>query len=61
MEPAQREAKKQRGNLTDDDLLKTEGNRDKFIGVIQERYGKAKSQADAEREVDTWNEQHQLW
>ncbi|AJC21394.1 MULTISPECIES: CsbD family protein [Pandoraea] len=53
------EAKKQWGNLTDDDLLKIEGNRDKFVGVIQERYGKAK--ADAEREVDTWNNQHKLW
>lgn len=53
------EAKKQWGNLTDDDLLKIEGNRDKFVGVIQERYGKAK--ADAEHEVDTWNNQHKLW
>ncbi|MFJ2992651.1 CsbD family protein [Pandoraea sp. NPDC087047] len=53
------EAKKQWGNLTDDDLLKIEGNRDKFVGVIQERYGKAK--ADAEREVDTWNKQHKIW
>ena len=53
------EAKKQWGNLTDDDLLKIEGNRDKFVGTIQERYGKAK--AEAEREVDTWNDQHKLW
>ncbi len=53
------EAKKQWGNLTDDDLLRIEGNRDKFVGVLQERYGKAKE--DAEREVDTWNNQHKLW
>ena len=53
------EAKKQWGNLTDDDLLKIEGNRDKFVGTIQERYGKAT--AEAEREVDTCNHQQKLW
>lgn len=55
------EAKKQWGDLSDDDLLKVEGNRDKFVGVLQERYGEARSKADVEREVDTWNEQHKLW
>lgn len=53
------EAKKQWADLTDDDLLKIEGNRDKFVGVIQERYGRAKDEA--EREVDTWNNNHKLW
>ncbi|WP_353190630.1 CsbD family protein [Pandoraea pnomenusa] len=53
------EVKKQWANVTDDDLLKIEGNRDKFIGVIQERYGKEK--AEAEREVDSWNNHHKLW
>ena len=38
--------------LTGDDLEQAEGNREKLVGIIQERYGKAK--ADAEREVDEW-------
>ncbi|BAQ67547.1 CsbD family protein [Rhodovulum sulfidophilum] len=38
------------GALTDDDLDKAEGDREQLVGVIQERYGKARE--DAEREVD---------
>ena len=38
------------GDLTDDDLTKIEGSRDKLVGRVQERYGHAKE--DAEREVD---------
>lgn len=38
------------GNLTDDDITKINGQRDKLVGIIQERYGRSK--ADAEREVD---------
>jgi uncharacterized protein YjbJ (UPF0337 family) len=38
------------GKLTDDDLERIEGKRDKLIGVLQERYGYAK--LDAEREID---------
>lgn len=53
------DVKKQWGNLTDDDLIKAEGNRDKFVGVIQERYGKAK--AEAEKEVESWNNNHKMW
>jgi uncharacterized protein YjbJ (UPF0337 family) len=41
--------KQQWGKLTDDDLTRIEGSRDKLVGVIQERYGKAKDEA--EREV----------
>lgn len=44
------EAKKWWGELTNDDLDKIEGDRDKLVGVIQERYGYAKDEA--EREVD---------
>ena len=44
------EAKKWWGELTDDDLDKVAGERDKLIGVMQERYGYAKD--DAEREID---------
>ena len=46
------EAKIKWGELTDDDLTKIEGNRDKLIGTIQERYGRTKEEA--EREVDDW-------
>ncbi|WP_340107254.1 CsbD family protein [Pikeienuella sp. HZG-20] len=45
-------AQKQWGELTNDDLDVVEGDRKKLVGKIQERYGKAK--ADAEREVDNW-------
>jgi uncharacterized protein YjbJ (UPF0337 family) len=44
------EAKKWWGELTDDDLDKIAGDRDKLVGVIQERYGYAKEEA--EREVE---------
>lgn len=47
------EAKVKWGELTDDDLDKVEGERDKLVGKIQERYGKSKEAA--EREVDSWN------
>jgi uncharacterized protein YjbJ (UPF0337 family) len=40
------------GDLTDDDLDRIEGRRETMVGVIQERYGRAKEEA--EREVDEW-------
>lgn len=40
------------GDLTDDDLDKIAGKRELLVGVVQEKYGHAK--ADAEREVDDW-------
>ena len=36
------------GKLTDDDFDKIDGERDKLVGRIQERYGYAKDQAEAE-------------
>jgi len=42
------ELKKKWGQLTDDDLLEAEGNYDKFLGVIQKRYG------DKKEEVSKW-------
>jgi uncharacterized protein YjbJ (UPF0337 family) len=39
------EFKKQWGNLTDDDLERAEGDRDKLLGVLQEKYGYSKDQA----------------
>jgi uncharacterized protein YjbJ (UPF0337 family) len=36
------------GKLTDDDLTQAEGSADKLLGVLQERYGYTKAQAQAE-------------
>ncbi|MFA8386311.1 MAG: CsbD family protein [Pelagibaca sp.] len=49
----QGEAKRQWGKLTDDDLQQVEGDRDKLVGAIQEKYGKSKEEA--EQEVDKWS------
>jgi uncharacterized protein YjbJ (UPF0337 family) len=49
---AKGELKKQWGKLTDDDLTQVNGERDKLLGRIQERYGYAKE--DAERELRDW-------
>ena len=48
----QGEAKSQWGKLTDDDLMRIEGDRDKLVGTVQERYGRSKEEV--EREVDEW-------
>jgi len=40
------------GDLTDDDLDKIDGQRERLIGVIQEKYGKEKQQA--QQEVDAY-------
>lgn len=45
-------AKAQWGKLTDDDLARAEGNRDKFEGILQEKYGKTKEEVKSE--VDDW-------
>jgi uncharacterized protein YjbJ (UPF0337 family) len=44
--------RKQWGELTDDDLTKMAGSRDKFVGVLQERYGIAKEEA--QKRADEW-------
>ncbi len=38
--------KTQWGKLTDDDLAKAAGKRDQLLGVVQERYGIAKDEAE---------------
>lgn len=43
-------AKEQWGELTDDDLTQAEGEYDKLVGKLQERYGYARERA--EREVN---------
>ena len=40
------------GKLTDDDLTQIEGDRDRLIGKIQERYGITKEKA--QQELDNW-------
>jgi len=44
--------RKQWGDLTDDDLAKINGNREKFVGVLQERYGIVKEEA--QKRADEW-------
>ncbi|WP_433945305.1 CsbD family protein [Paenibacillus sp. SN-8-1] len=46
------EAKVQWGKLTDDDLDVINGEKDKLVGKLQERYGHTKD--DAEREYHEW-------
>jgi len=43
-----KELKKKWGQFTDDDLLEAEGDYDKFLGVVQKRYGEKKE------EVSNW-------
>ncbi|HYO15143.1 MAG TPA: CsbD family protein [Thermoanaerobaculia bacterium] len=42
------EAKRVWGKLTDDDWDRAEGNRDKLVGSLQERYGWEKVHAESE-------------
>ena len=53
------EAKAQWGKLTDDDLTRVAGHRDKLLGLLQERYGHAKDEAD--RQIKDFNAKHHLW
>ncbi|GIP54242.1 MULTISPECIES: CsbD family protein [Paenibacillus] len=46
------EAKQQWGKLTDDDLDVIDGEKDKLVGKLQERYGHTKDAA--EREYNDW-------
>jgi uncharacterized protein YjbJ (UPF0337 family) len=46
------ELKTQWGKLTDNDVTQIEGQRDKLVGKVRERYGLARE--DAERQVDDW-------
>lgn len=45
-------AREQWGKLTDDELAEARGNREQLSGLVQERYGKTKEEA--EREIDEW-------
>lgn len=41
------------GKLTDDDLTTIGGKRDQLVGVLQQKYGYAKSQAEQELDAFT--------
>lgn len=47
------EAKIWWGELTDDDLDKVEGNFDKLMGLLQEKYGYTREEAEEEYEKRT--------
>ncbi len=46
------------GKLTDDELMKADGRRDKLAGLVQERY--AVTRAAAEQQVDDFFAKHRL-
>ncbi|RRD67148.1 CsbD family protein [Comamonadaceae bacterium OH2310_COT-174] len=48
----QGKAKEKWGKLTNDDWTVIEGKRDQMAGLIQERYGRTKEEA--EKEVEDW-------
>jgi uncharacterized protein YjbJ (UPF0337 family) len=50
--------KQQWGKLTDDDLTRAKGHRDELVGVIQERYGIAKDEA--EQQVREWQDRQSV-
>jgi len=50
------EAKQKWGKLTDDDLAIVDGNKDKLVGLLQQKYGYAKDRA--EREYADFIERH---
>ena len=47
-------AREQWGKLTDDEVEQVAGSRDKLVGLIQEKYGVAKDEA--ERQADEWQQ-----
>ncbi|MFK7692986.1 CsbD family protein [Paenibacillus sp. HJGM_3] len=53
------EAQKQWGKLTNDDLDVIDGEREKLVGKLQERYGHTKDKAEEEYNnwTRTWNQE----
>jgi uncharacterized protein YjbJ (UPF0337 family) len=50
--------KEQWGELTDDEIDRIEGQRDQLVGIIQQRYGMARD--DAERDVERWETRNRV-
>ncbi|CAN5890576.1 CsbD family protein [soil metagenome] len=44
------------GDLTDDEVEQTKGDRDQLAGKVQERYGLTKEEAN--KQVDDWASKH---
>jgi uncharacterized protein YjbJ (UPF0337 family) len=44
------QVRKQYGQLTDDDVARIQGDWEKFVGKLQERYGYPRAKAEAEAE-----------
>jgi uncharacterized protein YjbJ (UPF0337 family) len=49
-------AKAKWGDLTDDDLKQIDGDKDRLVGKVQEKYGVARDEA--EKQVDEWSDKH---
>ncbi|MDZ4770008.1 MAG: CsbD family protein [Chloroflexota bacterium] len=47
------EVKKQWGDLTDDEIMEINGNKDVMVGKIQAKYGIAKDEAN--RQIEEWS------
>jgi len=52
------ELKKKWGQFTDDDLLEAEGDYDKFLAVVQRRYGDRKEEVT--RWAEDWSEREEI-
>lgn len=47
---------KEWGDITDDEVDQIEGDANKLSGILQERYGKSKEEA--ENAIDEWQKRH---
>jgi uncharacterized protein YjbJ (UPF0337 family) len=52
------EVKRKWGMLTDDEIDQIDGNAEKLTGLLQERYGKTRDEA--EREVRDWRHKNEV-
>jgi len=50
------QVRQQWGKLTDDDLTRLSGKTEELAGVLQQRYGYSKAQA--EKEINNWLRDH---
>jgi uncharacterized protein YjbJ (UPF0337 family) len=49
--------KKKWGELTDDDWKQVSGDKDKLLGILQQKYGRSKEQA--QREFDEFSKENE--
>jgi uncharacterized protein YjbJ (UPF0337 family) len=52
LETVHRQGQREVGKLTEDDIVKINGNREQLEGELQAKYGHAKDKA--KQEVDNW-------